>query len=161
MLAWFLAVSLAVCCGTIDVRTGNIPDKVVVSSALMGLVYHAIMGGLPGLRFTVDAAVIFLLFGLLAVPGWMGMGDVKLMAAIAAWVGFWPAVAAFAIGCLPAGIVGLATIPATRGKTVRFGLYLAVGVAVVCAYHFTSANFHEIISITTTQNGVVVWERLK
>ncbi len=60
----------------------------------------------------------------------MGLGDVKLLAMIAAFLGFWPAVLALFIGVLTASIYGMLLL--ARGKAVAtsklaFGSFLAIG----------------------------------
>jgi len=60
----------------------------------------------------------------------MGLGDVKLLAMIAAFLGFWPAILALFAGVLAASIYGIALL--ARGKahaTTRlpFGSFLAAG----------------------------------
>ena len=76
----------------------------------------------------------------------MGLGDVKLLAMIAAFLGFWPSILALFIGVLLASIYG--AILLVRGKAERttklaFGSFLAIGGLV-------SAQFGErIISIYT------------
>jgi leader peptidase (prepilin peptidase)/N-methyltransferase len=60
----------------------------------------------------------------------MGLGDVKLLAMIAAFLGFWPAVLSLFVGTLTAAIYG--TLLLTRGKAgvtskLPFGSFLCVG----------------------------------
>jgi len=60
----------------------------------------------------------------------LGLGDVKLLAMIAAFLGFWPAVLAFFFGCLfifPYAITLLARKRANRMTQLPFGSFLAAG----------------------------------
>ena len=60
----------------------------------------------------------------------MGMGDVKLLAMIAAFLGFWPAVLALFFGVLAAslyGVVLLARGRAGAASKLAFGSFLAIG----------------------------------
>jgi len=60
----------------------------------------------------------------------MGLGDVKLLAMIAAFLGFWPAVLAFFFGCLfifPYAVTLLARKRANRMTQLPFGSFLAAG----------------------------------
>lgn len=60
----------------------------------------------------------------------LGLGDVKLMAMIAAFLGFWPAMLAFFLGCLfifPYAITLLARKRADRATQLPFGSFLAAG----------------------------------
>jgi leader peptidase (prepilin peptidase)/N-methyltransferase len=60
----------------------------------------------------------------------MGMGDVKLLAMIAAFLGFWPSILALFIGVLIASLYGVLLL--LRGKAhattkLAFGSFLAIG----------------------------------
>jgi leader peptidase (prepilin peptidase)/N-methyltransferase len=60
----------------------------------------------------------------------MGMGDVKLLAMIAAFLGFWPAVLALFVGVLSASVWGvflLARGRANRMSRLAFGSFLSFG----------------------------------
>lgn len=60
----------------------------------------------------------------------MGLGDVKLLAMIAAFLGFWPAVLAFFFGTLLASAYGIfLLLRGKAGRTTRlaFGSFLAIG----------------------------------
>lgn len=67
----------------------------------------------------------------------MGLGDVKLLAMIAAFLGFWPAILALFIGVLTAcvyAIVLLARGKAGAASKLAFGSFLAVGGMVAAIY---------------------------
>jgi len=71
-----------------DVRTRRIPNWLTLGAAGVALGYALFSGGLSGLGFAVGgwlvgAALFFPLFAL----GGMGAGDVKLLAALGAWLG--------------------------------------------------------------------------
>jgi leader peptidase (prepilin peptidase)/N-methyltransferase len=60
----------------------------------------------------------------------MGMGDVKLLAMIAAFLGFWPTILALFVGVLAAAVYSVALV--TRGRAtattrIAFGSFLALG----------------------------------
>lgn len=82
-------VMVAVITATVtDVRTLKVHNLLTLPLLACGLIYHWIIGGFDG----VTAAVVGALFGflLLLIPyllGGMGAGDVKLVAAIGAWLG--------------------------------------------------------------------------
>ncbi len=60
----------------------------------------------------------------------MGLGDVKLMAAVGAWQGWGPALFAVFLGALAAAVVGITLIllkKAQWGAKLPFGPYLALG----------------------------------
>ncbi|MFB3855365.1 MAG: prepilin peptidase [Vicinamibacterales bacterium] len=106
VLATCLAASVS------DVRTRRIPNLLTIGVALAGLVFHLVFGGFAGignacLGWAVGAALFFPLFAL----GGMGGGDVKMLAAIGAWVGpaaaAWTALYAAIAGGVLAILVGL------------------------------------------------------
>ena len=60
----------------------------------------------------------------------MGLGDVKLLAMIAAFLGFWPAVLSFFVGVVAAAVFSvilLARGRATSTTRIAFGSFLAIG----------------------------------
>jgi leader peptidase (prepilin peptidase)/N-methyltransferase len=67
----------------------------------------------------------------------MGLGDVKLLAMIAAFLGFWPAILSLFVGTLAAAFYG--TLLLARGKAgatskLAFGSFLCVGGLVAALY---------------------------
>jgi len=82
------AVSIAaIACG-IDLRTRRIPNALTVGGAAAALVYRLATGGSAGALDAVEGWFVGL--ALLLVPyalGGMGAGDVKLLAALGAWLG--------------------------------------------------------------------------
>ena len=97
--------ALVVCAAAsaVDVRSGRIPNILTLGAAAVGLVVGTITGGLAGLGQALAGWVVgcglFLPFFLL---GGMGAGDVKLLAALGAWLG--PSLTLFA--ALYAGVAG-------------------------------------------------------
>lgn len=87
-IAWwptFLVVTIAVIC---DVRSRRIPNWLVAPFLVAGMVLSGLLGGWSELRqsllgFSLAAVLMGVLYGV----GGMGMGDVKLCAAIGAWIG--------------------------------------------------------------------------
>lgn len=73
-----------------DVRTRKIPNALTLPALLLGLAVHAAFHGFQGMQSSF-AGLAFATLVLL--PGWlfrwMGAGDVKLMAAVGAWLA-WP-----------------------------------------------------------------------
>jgi prepilin peptidase CpaA len=80
-----VVAALACAC---DITTRRIPNVLTFGAAGAALLYHAAVGGWYGLGLSlagwcVGAALFFLPFSL----GGRGAGDVKLLAALGAWVG--------------------------------------------------------------------------
>jgi prepilin peptidase CpaA len=81
-------LSIACVACVTDLRTRRIPNLLTFGAALAGLFYHFATGGFEGLGQAalgwLLAAIVFLLpFAL----GGLGGGDVKLLAALGAWLG--------------------------------------------------------------------------
>jgi prepilin peptidase CpaA len=103
-----VAAVAAVC----DIRSRRIPNVLTFGAAGVAFVYYLVSGGFSGLGaaaagWLVGAAVFFPFFAF----GGMGAGDVKLMAALAAWLGpadaVWLAIFASIAGGVFAVIVAL------------------------------------------------------
>jgi prepilin peptidase CpaA len=81
-----LVVALVGC--ATDLRTGRIPNALTFSAAAAAIVFHGLDAGLSGVGhslagFAVGLAIFLPLFAL----GGLGGGDVKLLAALGAWMG--------------------------------------------------------------------------
>lgn len=87
-IAWWPTL-IAVGVATItDLRSRRIPNWLVFPFLLVGISVSIWMSGWGGLVKSAEGLGLgLLLFGILAVMGGMGMGDVKLCAAIGAWIG--------------------------------------------------------------------------
>jgi prepilin peptidase CpaA len=71
-----------------DVRSARIPNRLTYSALVGALGLRAVVLGLPGLKSGAAGMLVAGgLFLLLFVLGAMGGGDMKLMAAVGAWVG--------------------------------------------------------------------------
>jgi prepilin peptidase CpaA len=105
-------VIAAIACVT-DLRTRRIPNVLTFGGAFAALWFHAITGGVPGFAqaitgWTVGAVVFAIPFAL----GGLGGGDVKLLAALGAWLGpsttLWVALYTGVAGGIGAVVVALA-----------------------------------------------------
>lgn len=103
---WPTLVVLAVATFT-DLRSRRIPNWLVLPFLVVGLVvggfhgWHGIEQSVAGLGLGL------LLFGILAVMGGMGMGDVKLCAAIGAWIGPSQLLVALVVTGIAGGVMAL------------------------------------------------------
>jgi prepilin peptidase CpaA len=72
-----------------DARERIIPNTLTYPSFFVGLVAHGVALGWAGLGWGLATAVTVLIVGIvLMILGWMGGGDVKLLTAVGALVGF-------------------------------------------------------------------------
>jgi prepilin peptidase CpaA len=72
-----------------DLRSRRIPNWLSLPFLLLGIGVSAWLHGLKGVGHSVEGMALgAFLFGILSLMGGMGMGDVKLCAAIGAWI--WP-----------------------------------------------------------------------
>ena len=84
-----LLILLVLTSATFDAKEQRIPNKVTFTGILIGLVFNLVMGGWTGLLYSFFGllAGIAIFFIPIAVGG-MGAGDVKLMGAIGALMGW-------------------------------------------------------------------------
>jgi prepilin peptidase CpaA len=108
-------VALAVVACLFDVRSRRIPNLLTIPAGIAGVLFHIGSGGWSGAGAgAVGAAVGFGLFFPLFALGGMGAGDVKLMAALGAWLG-------------PAGAAWTALYAAIAGGVMAVAVALARG----------------------------------
>jgi len=97
----------AMACVT-DIRRRRIPNVLTFGAAAAGVVFHGATGGTHGLVLAVSGwsvgLLVFLPFFML---GGMGGGDVKLLAALGAWVGPGDAVWLAIYSSLAGGVLGV------------------------------------------------------
>lgn len=115
----------------VDFRTRKVPNLLTGPALLLGIGVHLALGGTSGALGALAGAVVA---GLLLFPGWMlgwmGAGDVKLMAAVGAWLGFPLSVHAALAALVAGGVISL--VVATRHgilvQSLRGALLLIPGV---------------------------------
>ena len=125
-----------------DLRSRRIPNRLTVSVALLGIALQIALSGWSGAQ---QATLGWLVgFAILAIPcllGWMGGGDVKLLAAVGALQGPALALSAGLYGTMFGGLLSLAVLlrqRATRATasgpirrtTLPYGPALAIGTLV-------------------------------
>jgi prepilin peptidase CpaA len=109
---WVAIGIVLVACVT-DLRSKRIPNVLTLPGALAGVLYHALWGGMSAGSALAGLAVGLFLFLPLYLLRGMGAGDVKLLAALGAWLGVvdvaWVAACAAIAGGLLAVLVSLWT----------------------------------------------------
>jgi prepilin peptidase CpaA len=85
----------------IDWRTHKIPNWLTVPAAILGLAFHSLMpAGMGPIGSLLGFAIGFCLLLLPWILGGGGMGDVKMLAALGAWLGPVMILVAFGIGAI-------------------------------------------------------------
>lgn len=109
----------------IDLKERRIPNLLTAIVLGLGLVTRGVLEGTPGLTSALAGAAVA--FGL-TLPGWwlggMGAGDVKLMAAVGAWLGPVGAVFAVLFSLIAGGV--FAAVVALRRGMLRQALFGAL-----------------------------------
>jgi prepilin peptidase CpaA len=132
-----LTLALLATATVTDLRGRRIPNALTIPAAVLGVALQAALGGPGGAQI---AALGWLVgFGLLALPcllGWMGGGDVKLLAAVGAAQGPTLVLSAGLYGMLVGGLASLAILlqsPASASsgrpsrRTLAYAPALALG----------------------------------
>ena len=113
-----------------DVRTRRIPNHLTFPALVIALASHAAIGGRDGFASAITGMAIA---GGVLIPGWlmgwMGAGDVKLVAAAGAWLGMPGAVLAVLASLVAGGVASLGI--ALRRGVLRQALQ---GAAVIAAW---------------------------
>ena len=113
------AVAMCLVACAYDLRTRRIPNVLTLGAAALALAFHAIGGGLGGVGTSFAG---WLVGGALLVPlfwlGGMGGGDVKLLAALGAWVGPGEVVWVALCSAIAGGALGV-TLALAHGYLVR------------------------------------------
>lgn len=106
-----LVIVLVVSAAIIDVRSQRIPNYLTMPGWGIGLMYHVLASGKDGLIFSLAGLIlgicVLLFFYFL---GGTGAGDVKLMGAIGALLGWEGVLKAFILSALLGGIYSLSAM---------------------------------------------------
>lgn len=108
-VAWWPTVAVVSVATWTDLRSRRIPNWLVLPFLVAGVGVSAWQNGWHGVAQSLEGlAVGALLFGVLFAMGGMGMGDVKLAAAIGAWIGPSQLLLALVLTGLAGGVMALA-----------------------------------------------------
>ncbi|UVI33568.1 A24 family peptidase [Paenibacillus spongiae] len=103
-----------------DVRTMRIPNALTVPAFAAGLIYHLAVEGMEGSVYAIVGAFTgFAPFFVLHLLKGIGAGDVKLFAALGAWIGSYSVLQTMMYAILYAGAVGLALLLMRRSFSQR------------------------------------------
>lgn len=107
-IAWWPTVAVLVVATFTDLRSRRIPNWLVLPFMLAGVAVSVWLHGWHGLGQSLAGfALGTAIYGLLFCLGGMGMGDVKLCAAIGAWIGPSQLVTALVITGLAGGVMAV------------------------------------------------------
>ncbi len=102
------AIAVAAVATWADVRTRRIPNRLTGPALLLGIALNWAVAGLPGAG---RAALGALIAGGLLVPGWllgwMAAGDVKLVAAMGAFLGYPASLIMVLLSLMAGGVLAL------------------------------------------------------
>jgi prepilin peptidase CpaA len=107
-IAWWPTVIVLAIATFTDLRSRRIPNWLVFPFLLAGIVVSGWLHGWHGIGQSMAGLGLgALLFGILFFMGGMGMGDVKLCAAIGAWVGPRQLITAIVLTGITGGIMAV------------------------------------------------------
>jgi len=107
-IAWWPTLTVLAIATFTDLRSRRIPNWLVLPFMAGGLSVSTWQHGWSGLGHSLEGLALgAVLYGILSFLGGMGMGDVKLVAAIGAWVGPDQLFVALVITAMAGGIMAL------------------------------------------------------
>lgn len=139
VLAFLYLASISLALAIIDLETHRLPNALVLPAFPVGIALFGVASAATGeigplLTGLATALVFAVVYGIpaFAVPGGMGMGDVKLAGVLGlylGWLGVAPAVVGLVAGFLLGGAAGLVLLLRGRGRKakVAFGPWLLAG----------------------------------
>jgi prepilin peptidase CpaA len=124
-IVWWSTLSLVTTAALIDLRCRRIPNWLVMPFSIAGIAFGFLHGGSGGLAKSLGGiGLATVAAGILCWLRAMGMGDLKLCAAVGAWVGF----AQLGVALLMTGMAGaiLAVLWAAQEGALKHAIEGAV-----------------------------------
>ena len=106
LLIYVILTIFVVTCCVVDVRTRRIPNAISGPAVVAGVILNTMSYGLPGLGWSLAgvAVIVAILLAPFALGG-LGGGDVKMMAAVGAFLGPRLALYGLLVGMILGGVV--------------------------------------------------------
>jgi prepilin peptidase CpaA len=107
-IAWWPTLTVLAVATFTDLRSRRIPNWLVLPFMVSGVAISGWLHGWHGIGQSLSGLALGgLLFGILCFLGGMGMGDVKLCAAVGAWIGPSQLVVALVVTGIAGGVMAL------------------------------------------------------
>lgn len=107
-IAWWPTLTVLVIATVTDLRSRRIPNWLVLPFMVAGILVSGWVHGWHGVGQSLSGLALgAALFGILYLMGGMGMGDVKLFAAIGAWIGPMQLLFALLVTSMAGGVMAL------------------------------------------------------
>ncbi len=133
-------ISALIVISFIDFDFQIIPDEISIPLIFLGIILSLLPHNSINLAYDIKDSLIGIVIGggsLLIVSlitrGGMGGGDIKLNAAVGAFLGWKAALLTIFIGSLAGSIVGIVILKKTGNRKIPFGPFLSLG-ACVCLF---------------------------
>jgi prepilin peptidase CpaA len=111
LIAFFVTTVAAIVAAVIDFRRFRVPNVLTFPLCISGWIFHTAVNGLTGLQYSAGGIIVGVLILLIFyVLGVMGAGDVKLLAAIGAWIGGTNTLYVFCVAGVVTGIHSLVVL---------------------------------------------------
>jgi|SRR5579872_1419663 len=127
-VSWLFGVAFVGCVlATIcDMTTRRIPNLLTIGLMVIALGFSLAQGFDPFARSVGALSLVFILGTLAHARGWMGGGDVKLAAAVAAALGFPDTIAFMLYASLSGGVIALIVLALRHRGKVRTRLHVVL-----------------------------------
>ncbi|GLI53332.1 prepilin peptidase [Thermodesulfovibrio yellowstonii] len=140
LLFILIFISAMIVVSFIDLDFQIIPDQISIPLIFIGFIFSLFSHGYTGFVSDFKESLLGIVVGggsLLIVSiiskGGMGGGDIKLNAAVGAFLGWKAALLTIFIGSLAGSIVGIIIFKKTGNRKIPFGPFLSIG-ALICLF---------------------------
>ncbi|HOE57360.1 MAG TPA: A24 family peptidase [Bacillota bacterium] len=139
MISYFAVILLLTAASIVDIREHRIPDKLVLTGAIAGLILSSAgpPGGLLNSFVGGTSAVIIFLLIYCITRGGIGFGDVKLFGCTGVYLGLENVVSVMLIATVLSGLYGIVLICINRdnkGRELPFAPFILIGTLVVIVF---------------------------